>query len=364
MRVGVGAVLARLRPVPAHLGGRAHGHLGDVAGLAGHGGQVRVEAFVVVGRRGVAVRARDASRVAHADRHAPPGDLVIARAVAVDALEVVAAHMDVDVRGGMNHRAVEVPVLDRVPAAPAEVAGAAVRAGGSPHGLRRGEQIDVGGRQSAGSALLAVLAAAIVADEAVDPFGVGEVEGGVGPAVAGMTGGAGRPVGLDGDAEVVDEVLLADGDGRAGALGMIAGPGPVRRVEHVPTGLLVAAEAGAGDLGAGFGHEPLEEGRVVRAGAGALHPRAGIVVARTPRVLELDERDREPQTGAEHQGERETGRAEHGGSPWGTIPDRLRRAHGGSIRREGGAHPSKYVIMSICSLMHIYRSLFSGKGEE
>src|SRR4030042_77988 len=70
------------------------------------------------------------------------------------------------------------------------------------------------------------------------------------PPIAGVAGGAARPVGLDADAEVVQEIGLADGNGLLFSFDHygVAEPGPVGGHGHLMGGLGVAFEAGLGHL--------------------------------------------------------------------------------------------------------------------
>jgi hypothetical protein len=124
---------------------------------------------------------------------------------------------------GRGQRAVHVAVLDAVAAAAVEVAGAAgVAAGfadllrdlGQVDGLedlaRAGREFQVLGDHVAGQpGGFLVVAGGVVAHHAVHVlFGL-EVKAGVFPAVADVAAVAGGLVGGDRDAEVVDDVLLA-----------------------------------------------------------------------------------------------------------------------------------------------------------
>jgi len=247
--VGVidGQVLPGLGPIPAHLGGLPYGELGDVAGLAGHCAHVGIEPVVAVGGSGMAIGAADVGDVIDAHRHGAAGDVVIRRMVAFDAGKIVAAHVDVHILGGEVHGLVQIAMLDCIAAATVEMAVTAVGAIGQGNALCRGQQIDLRSRVAGGR--LAVVAGAVMTDQAVDAGGIGEVEGLVLPAVAGMAAGAFRPVPLDADAEIVDQVLLADGYRliMAGDMGRSAFPLPVGGLHEIVSLLDVALQAGSGD---------------------------------------------------------------------------------------------------------------------
>jgi len=75
----------------------------------------------------------------------------------------------------------------------------------------------------------------VVTHQAVDVFLNAEIKIGAVPSVTGVAAGAAFPIGLDPDAEVVELVLLADGDRlvAAGKLIGLALPGPVDRPHHL-----------------------------------------------------------------------------------------------------------------------------------
>jgi hypothetical protein len=90
----IGVVIFRLvqaggRPVPGDFGRVLGGHRRDVTGLAGYGGDMGVDAFVVVQVGGVAVGARHLVLVVHTHGQHAPGDDVIVGLVAVGAEEIV-----------------------------------------------------------------------------------------------------------------------------------------------------------------------------------------------------------------------------------------------------------------------------------
>jgi hypothetical protein len=114
---------------------------------------------------------------------------------------------------------------------------------------RSGRELGVLGHRVAGkSGRLLVVARGVVADDAIDVLFLREIEVGVLPAVADVAGGAGSIVGGDGDAEVVEHLLLAQDlfGVRVHEL-----PLPVLGAVDLAGGLGVAFEAGLGDLRTG-----------------------------------------------------------------------------------------------------------------
>jgi len=105
---------------------------------------------------------------------------------------------------------------------------------------------------SSAAEFLHVAAAVVMADQAVDPRGVVEIEVFVLPAVADVAHGAGRPVGLHADAEIVDDVTLADAHCPVmpGHHDFFTLPVPVCGLHDLAGGVRVAFQAGAGDGGA------------------------------------------------------------------------------------------------------------------
>jgi hypothetical protein len=92
-----------------------------------------VDAVVGVWAGGMAVGAGDLVFQVHADRDGPPAHLVIFSRVAVDAVELQAAHVHVYGAGRVEQGLVQVAMLDGVTAAAVEMAGAAVLPGWQAH---------------------------------------------------------------------------------------------------------------------------------------------------------------------------------------------------------------------------------------
>ena len=206
MRV-FGQVLTGLGPVPLHLGRFFAGKGGDVTGLAGDRTGVVVQPLVVVRLLGVTVGAVDLVLVVHAHRDRAPGHVVMGRAVTVGAGEVQLAHVDIQLVAGEQQRIVQVAMLDRIAAAALEVTTAAVLARRVAHAFGHGHQVHpFGGIPGIG---LDIRAGIVVADQTVHVGFDAKVVVRILPAIPRMTCGAGRPVGRDADAEVVEQVLFA-----------------------------------------------------------------------------------------------------------------------------------------------------------
>jgi len=92
------------------------------------------------------------------------------------ARKILAPHMHIMGHGGVFHGMVQVPVLDRIAAAPKPVAGPAVGPGGRPHMLSDLQKIQTGRFLSASGRDLAIGAGLVVADEAVDPGSIRKVK--------------------------------------------------------------------------------------------------------------------------------------------------------------------------------------------
>jgi hypothetical protein len=158
----------------------------------------------------------------------------------------------------MDEGAVEVPVFDAVAATTVEVAGSTVVAGRSADALGSGQE--VGPLRRVPGQVLRVRTGTVVAHEAVDVALVGDVERVVFPPVPGVTGRAGRLIALDAEAEVVEGVLLPEGNRFVVPFDLDRGvlPQPVLAVEHLLTGILMAFEARPRDIGSRLvrpGHE-------------------------------------------------------------------------------------------------------------
>jgi hypothetical protein len=167
----------------------------------------------------------------------------------------------------LNAEQAQVAVLHAVSATAVEVASATIAAAGFSHrlghfGVVRWQDFlalkgrGFGGGVAAFGGELDVGPGLFVADEAIDGLHIGEIEVFVHPAVTGVAGGASRLVCTQGDAEVVDgQAAFARDAARIGRIG----PCPVDRLVELDPGLVVAGEAGAGDL-LGFGKWLFEDG--------------------------------------------------------------------------------------------------------
>ena len=183
-----------------------------MAGLAGDLERVLVQDIIGVGHRGVAGLALHAVAVHGGDGIHLAEHLVLAGGVAIDALHVLAfgRHVHVHVAGRIEQRLFQVAVLHVVAAAAEEVAGAAVGALGLADVLRDVVQIH-GGIGHSGAVDFDIGVAVVVAGQAVHVVGILEIEGGAVVAVADVTLVAALLVAGDADAEVVQDVPLADG---------------------------------------------------------------------------------------------------------------------------------------------------------
>ena len=93
-----------------------------------------------------------------------------------------------------------------------------------------------------------------MANQAVDIVFIGKIKVGVFPAVANMAGGAGGPVSLNTNAEVIDAVFFAGGDQFLSRriVSRLAFPGPVDGVDDLVAGLGMTFQAGFGDVAGGI----------------------------------------------------------------------------------------------------------------
>ncbi len=132
-------------------------------------------------------------------------------------------------------------MLDRVTATTVEVAGATVKTTGFADVLGDIDQVDTFGRVACSSGFFNIGPGRVVADQAVNVVGIGEVEAGVCPAVAGVTAGAARFVAGNRGAEIVNGVLLAT-DNFIAVNHLLLGPGPVSGLHKVIGMLLMALQ--------------------------------------------------------------------------------------------------------------------------
>ena len=223
----------------------------------------------------VALLALHAVAVHRRERVALALHLVLRGGVAVDARHVrpVGRHVDVHVARGVELGHLEVAVLDVVAAAAEEVAGPAVRPLRPPDVRRDLGEVHARVGVARPARLLHVRAAGVVAGEAVDVAGAGEVEGLVAPAEADVALVAALAAARDPDAEVVEDVPLPD-VADAPALDVLAAlVVPVRRAHHLLGPAVVAGDAGLGDL--------------LRLGEGALQLREAGVIDRRGGLLRV-----------------------------------------------------------------------------
>ena len=94
---------------------------------------------------------------------------------------------------------------------------------------------------------LEVGAAVVMADQAVDTCLIAEIEILVLPSVTYVTAGTGRPVGLNTDTEIIDDVTLADAQGTLMSRHhhFLTLPVPVSRLHNFLRRILMALETGA-----------------------------------------------------------------------------------------------------------------------
>jgi hypothetical protein len=131
--------------------------------------------------------------------------------MAVDADELVFAHVDIDALAWVRQAGVQIPVLDCVTASSSKVAAAAVVSLGPADTFCGDDEIHALGREPAFG--FSISARPIMAHEAIGILGNRKVVGLIYPSISGVTRRAGGPVALDPNTEIVDEILLADFDG-------------------------------------------------------------------------------------------------------------------------------------------------------
>jgi hypothetical protein len=194
---------------------------------------------------GVAIRAGNLVFTVQRNRNGPATDIVILRLVAVDTLEIVPAHMDIQAGGGEIQGLVHVAMFDGVPTAPVEMACAAVLTGRPAHAFCRLQEIHTLYRYAA--APFNVTAGLIVASQAVYILLDGKIKIRIHPAVSGMARGTGRPIRLDTQAEIIEGILFSDRDRLLAAFQHVrlALPRPVDCGHQVLGSLLVAFQTSA-----------------------------------------------------------------------------------------------------------------------
>ena len=222
-----------------------------MAGLARDRGEVGVDAFIFMLLINMTLFARDLfGRVDgvvvgdHASQH-----LMVGRDMTVGTQEVFLAHVDVNVLVGEVQAFIKVAVLHTVAAAAVKVALATIFTGRRAHTLGRCQQVHSNSGVAEGA--LAVDASIGVAGETVHVIGICQGRFAARfPAVAGVAGHALVLISLGADAEVVDLVDLADGDGliAPGHIKGFAFPSPMRGHHHIFGSVFVTFQAGLGDI--------------------------------------------------------------------------------------------------------------------
>jgi hypothetical protein len=134
---------------------------------------------------------------------------VILGLVAIDTLEIITTHVNINTLGREIQAFIKVAVLHGVTATTAEVTTATVLAVWNTNAFCRLEQVDPFQRQTGFT--LSVGTRVIVAHQAVNVGLVAEIKICIIPAVTSVARRAGRPVALDADAEIIDGFFLARG---------------------------------------------------------------------------------------------------------------------------------------------------------
>jgi hypothetical protein len=181
----------------------------------------------------MAIRTQESVGRVDADRNGASPNLVIFRLVAVDANETELAHVNVDTFSRVGHARVQVAMLDRVTTPTPEMTASAIISFRPTDALGGRSQIHAFRRQPTLSLL--IRSRPIVTNQAIDVRSIGKIEILVHPPVAGVTRRTSRPVALDTDTKVVDEVLLSDPDGltTSGEEDRLTFPVPMRGVNHL-----------------------------------------------------------------------------------------------------------------------------------
>ena len=241
--------LSRLGPVPEHEGRLVPGKGGDMAGLARNGVAMVIQGFekrviIVMGFFVVTIRAGHAP-LADGGGGAGTRNFVINGHMTFLAGKILVAHVNILHSGGMFQGAVQIPVLDGIPAPAAPVARPAIGAGGKPDLLCDCRQIETLFFSAAVCGCFGVCPRSIVADQAVNVHGIPEIKIFVLPPVARVTAGAPAPVGDGGHSEIVDQCPLSQIRTVFVTLhiGAWTLPQPVGRMEHFIGLLPVAFEA-------------------------------------------------------------------------------------------------------------------------
>ena len=222
-----------------------------MAGLAGHGRGMLVQDRFRVHFTGVATGAADVVLTLRGDDHGIAGNVMVGRFMATGTGQIgsVGTHVDVDGDTRRGNAGIEVAMLDRVAAAPEEMAASAGFTRGLADILGHQRQVDLLGGKSGSGRRLFVGAGGVVADQAIHLRGVGQIETGILPAVADVATGAARFVRPDGNAEVVDGIDLPAVD--AFSVNDLGGrPGPVAGLHDVGRRLLMALQANFRRFGA------------------------------------------------------------------------------------------------------------------
>jgi len=123
--------------------------------------------------------------------------------------EILATHMNILQGRRMFQGAVQISVLDGIPATATPVARPAIGAGGKPHLLRDCRQVETLLFTSAACGCFSVCACGIMADQAVNARGIRKIKIFVFPSVTRVAAGTPAPVGDGGYSEIVDQFPFA-----------------------------------------------------------------------------------------------------------------------------------------------------------
>ena len=165
----------------------------------------------------------------------------------IDTLHIVFTHVNVDAFTGEKQRFVHITVLDGVSTPALEVATATVPAARQSNATSRFQQIHGFTRKPCSLLFLEVGADVVMAYQAVDTCLIAEIEILVLPSVTYVTAGTGRPVRLNTDTEIIDDVTLADAQGIIMSRNhdFLPLPVPVSRLHNLLRRILMALETGA-----------------------------------------------------------------------------------------------------------------------
>ena len=123
--------------------------------------------------------------------------------VAILALKVVTAHVNVEFPGRLKQKAVQVSVLCRIIAGPLEMARAACFSAWFSHVLGHGNKIDALRRHTRPVRILFITSRCIVTDKTIHAILVGKIEAVVLPTVTAVAVGTARPISVQCNKRVV-----------------------------------------------------------------------------------------------------------------------------------------------------------------